>query len=150
MSDTLWHKYRVIDVFCSVKHVVQSYCNISVLICQKYLHQITVCLKRFSHKLSGSVKSVYKYLYSWNLQLSISMWQSCLSMGKYWRFIGQDAVMVNLKATDHHQISALNIKHCFCTMKHTSSVLLYWWKIYRNMRLASCNVRGEKWRNFLF
>ena len=40
-------------VFFCVKYVVKSYCNISVLLYQKYPHQITVCLKKFSHKLSG-------------------------------------------------------------------------------------------------
>lgn len=31
------------------------------------------------------------------LQLSISMWHNCLSIGKYCRFIGHDAVIVNLE-----------------------------------------------------
>ncbi|KAF7263743.1 hypothetical protein GWI33_001284, partial [Rhynchophorus ferrugineus] len=33
------------------------------------------------------------------LQLSISIWHSCLSMGKYCKFIGHEAVIVNLKNT---------------------------------------------------
>lgn len=32
-----------------------------------------------------------------HLQLSISMWHNCRSMGKYWRFMGHDAVIVNLE-----------------------------------------------------
>lgn len=39
-----------------------------------------------------------------NLQLSISMTQCCLSMGKYCRFIGHDAVMVSLwTAAEEHE-----------------------------------------------
>lgn len=33
------------------------------------------------------------------LQLSISIWQSCRSIGKYCRFIGHDAVIVKLQQT---------------------------------------------------
>lgn len=31
------------------------------------------------------------------LQLSISMWHNCRSIGKYCRFMGHDAVIVNLE-----------------------------------------------------
>lgn len=35
------------------------------------------------------------------LQLSISIWQSCRSIGKYCRFIGHDAVIVKLEQTQN-------------------------------------------------
>lgn len=42
-------------------------------------------------------------------QLSISMVQSCLSIGKYWRFIGHEAVTVNLRIYTKTAISTLFI-----------------------------------------
>lgn len=45
------------------------------------------------------------------LQLSISIWHSCLSIGKYCKFIGQDAVIVNLKGdwTKHIKLSVVGL-----------------------------------------
>jgi hypothetical protein len=42
----------------------------------------------------------------WYLQLSISIWHNCLSIGKYWRFIGHEAVIVSLKI----ELNIFNIK----------------------------------------
>lgn len=38
------------------------------------------------------------------LQLSISMWQSCRSIGKYCKFIGHDAVIVNLQSEENEKL----------------------------------------------
>ncbi len=61
-------------------------------------NSITYVLKRvlFS-ELHLKVKKKEKN----NLQLSSSMLQSCRSMGKYWRFIWQDAVTVNLEKIEN-------------------------------------------------
>lgn len=63
--------------------------------CFKVLFLFLPC--RFDIFLGGSNGYDLIYLVAKYLQLSISMWHSCRSMGKYCRFIGHDAVMVNLK-----------------------------------------------------
>ena len=52
--------------------------------------------------------SIILYIFKYS-QLSISMQQSCRSMGKYWRNIGQEAVIVNLKLVFAQQQTKQNI-----------------------------------------
>lgn len=65
-----------------------------------------------------------------NLQLSISIWHSWRSIGKYCKFIGHDAVIVNLKSAIfryiEHTLIAI-IKHILLATIHFHWVGNVWW-----------------------
>ena len=50
------------------------------------------------------------------LQLSISIWQSCRSIGKYCRFIGHDAVIVKLQQMQKQLLSIYETRQTRTTM----------------------------------
>lgn len=97
-------------LLCSLKSKVRSKFYIHLLgniifllyiECKRYkiiVLKYLLVLHCFPHGLFTQYKenpSMYNYIKY--LQLSISMWHNCRSIGKYCRFIGHDAVIVNLK-----------------------------------------------------
>lgn len=69
-------------------------CTLGHELCSVFLYQKLNLI--FTLKLQSYSLNVPNTKYSNYSQLSISMWHNCLSIGKYSRFIGQEAVIVNL------------------------------------------------------
>ena len=90
--------YRYADKKLQQNYLLHFVCPYTSYVDDRYcaLSSIQSPLLFSQYPVSYSIILVCTYIFKYS-QLSISMQQSCRSMGKYWRNIGQEAVIVNLK-----------------------------------------------------